>query len=74
MWYWFEILIFENLIRICLIRNEGYDLSVFFNLFYNTKKSGNDALEMENILKDVLAMKFPETVLIDPASIEVTGK
>ena len=54
--------------------NEGYDLSVFFNLYCNTKKTVNDAVEMEAILKEELALRFPVTVHIDPASIEVRGK
>nr|CAG4646820.1 EOG090X019S [Megafenestra aurita]SVE92229.1 EOG090X019S [Megafenestra aurita] len=58
-----EILTFEG--------NEGYDLSVFFNLYFNTKKSTNDAIEMEAILREELGLSFPLSVVIDPASIEV---
>nr|CAG4636784.1 EOG090X019S [Ceriodaphnia reticulata]SVE72775.1 EOG090X019S [Ceriodaphnia reticulata] len=61
-----EILTFEG--------NEGYDLSVFFNLYCNTKKTANDAVEMESILRDELALRFPVTVHIDPASIEVRAR
>ena len=63
-----------HLYKFCVkSRNEGYDLSVFFNLYCVTKKSNNDALEMETILKEELFERFPQTVLVDPASIEVRG-
>lgn len=56
------------------IRNEDYDLSVFFNLYCVTKKTANDASEMESILREELAGKFPVNVHIDPSSVEVKGK
>nr|SVE74023.1 EOG090X019S [Daphnia barbata] len=58
-----EILTFEG--------NEDYDLSVFFNLYCTTKKSANDAAEMESILREELAGKLPVNVHIDPSSVEV---
>nr|CAG4639795.1 EOG090X019S [Daphnia pulex]SVE84709.1 EOG090X019S [Daphnia pulex] len=61
-----EILTFEG--------NEDYDLSVFFNLYCTTKKTPTDALEMESILREELAMRFPVTVHIDPSSVEVRAR
>jgi hypothetical protein len=64
-----------TILQICLIdSNEDYDLSVFFNLYCNTKKTPNDALEMESILREDLAGRFPINVHIDPSSIEVRGR
>nr|SVE73394.1 EOG090X019S [Daphnia atkinsoni] len=61
-----EILTFQG--------NEDYDLSVFFNVYCATKKTANDALEMESILREELAGKFPVNVHIDPSSVEVKAR
>jgi hypothetical protein len=42
-------------------------------LYCTTKKTPTDALEMESILREELAMRFPVTVHIDPSSVEVRG-
>jgi hypothetical protein len=63
----------ERLILAYIDSNEDYDLSVFFNLYCTTKKTPTDALEMESILREELAMRFPVTVHIDPSSVEVRG-
>nr|SVE74962.1 EOG090X019S [Daphnia dolichocephala] len=57
-----------------IIRNEDYDISVFFNLYCTTKKTANDAVEMESVLREELAGKFPVNVHIDPSSVEVKAR
>nr|CAG4641467.1 EOG090X019S [Eurycercus lamellatus] len=53
---------------------QGEDLSVLFNLYCWTKKSANDASDLESILKERLATEFPPAILVDHDSIEIKAR
>ena len=54
-------------------RHEGYDLSVYFNLYCWTKRSSSDAADLEAVLRDHLAGQL-QSAVVDPTSIEVRAR
>lgn len=58
-----------------LVRHEGYDLSVYFNLHCWMKKGSADAAELEAILREELGEQLqPANLVVDPNSIEVRAR